>query len=136
MDPARVDMTIELTPILVCVLTCILGWLGWLIKSLISANVERDRKADKERAEQRKLRKEEHDEIMERLDALDDADRSILRSKLIGLHREWAEDKGYITLEAKEHASKTYSSYHRLGGNGIGTSLYDDILKLPVREER
>ena len=121
----NIDMTVELTPILVCVLTGVLGWMGLLIKRLISRTVEREQAAEQERSEQR-----------EAMDTLKEGMRSLLRSELVSLHREWVEEKGYINLEGKEYAERTYTAYHRLGGNGTGTRLWLDIDALSVREER
>ena len=61
--------------------------------------------------------------------------RSILRVELVRAHREWVEEKGYITLEAREYVQRTYESYHALGGNGVGTTLYNDLMALPIRED-
>jgi hypothetical protein len=61
--------------------------------------------------------------------------RSIIRAELVRAHREWVEEKGYITLEAREYVQRTYESYHALGGNGVGTTLYNDLMALPIRED-
>ncbi len=60
--------------------------------------------------------------------------RTLLRNELVAMHREWAEEKGYVTLEALEYAQETYEAYHGLGGNGSGTKLWEDINALPVRD--
>ena len=60
--------------------------------------------------------------------------RTLLRNELVAMHREWAEEKGYITLEALEYAQETYEAYHGLGGNGSGTKLWEDLNALPVRD--
>lgn len=70
----------------------------------------------------------------EMVPAIAQGTRSLLRSELVGLHRKWVERSGYITLEAKEYASRTYADYHALGGNGVGTKLYEDLMALPLRE--
>ena len=66
-------------------------------------------------------------------EAQKDGIRSILRNELVRLHRDLVEAQGWCTLEDKEYAERTYQSYHELGGNGTGTVLYEDIMKLPIR---
>jgi len=112
----------------------------WLIERRMARaerdKVEREKQAADERKTEQRKREDEHEELLCRLDALDDGMRSSLRNDLVGLHREWAEGRGSITLEAKEYAARTYMSYHRLGGNGTGTGLWQEIDRLPVKEER
>lgn len=56
--------------------------------------------------------------------------RSILRAELVSEHRK-AQEQGYCDLETKEYVERTYHAYHKLGGNGIGTHLYDEIVSFP-----
>lgn len=43
--------------------------------------------------------------------------------------------QGYASIEQKEQADNIYRVYHiQLGGNGVGTRLYEDIMNLPVKE--
>lgn len=56
--------------------------------------------------------------------------RSILRAELVSEHRK-TQEQGYCDLETKEYIERTYHAYHKLGGNGIGTHLYDEIVSLP-----
>ena len=60
--------------------------------------------------------------------------RTLLRNEIVSMHREYAEENGYITLEALEYAEDTYMAYHDLNGNGSGTKLWHDIKALPVKE--
>lgn len=62
--------------------------------------------------------------------------RALLRNELVRMHREWVEQKGYITLEALEYARQTYEAYHAIGGNGTGTKLFEDMEALQIKEER
>ena len=62
--------------------------------------------------------------------------KTLLRNELVASHREWVEEKGYITLEALEYIDETYACYHDRGGNGSGTRLWEDIHNLPIREHR
>ena len=68
-------------------------------------------------------------------DAQKDGIRTILRNELIVLHRGLAEEQGWCTLADKEYAERLYQAYHELGGNGTGTKLYEDVMKLPIREK-
>lgn len=36
---------------------------------------------------------------------------------------------GYCDDELKRVADRTYQAYHQLGGNGVGTQMWDDIMK-------
>lgn len=67
------------------------------------------------------------------MDALKEGMRTLLRNELVAAHREWYEEKGYITLEALEFCHQTYEAYHGLGGNGSGDKLFEDIKTLPVK---
>lgn len=60
--------------------------------------------------------------------------RSLLRSELIHEHRKWMA-AGSCPLESKEYVQHTYDAYHGLGGNDIGTSMYQDIMGLPTKEQ-
>lgn len=43
--------------------------------------------------------------------------------------------QGYASIEQKEQADNIYRVYHnQLGGNGVGTHLYEEIINLPVKE--
>lgn len=76
------------------------------------------------------------DSIDERLDRSEETDRAMLRSDLVRGHREWVEEKGYITLEALEVLSKTHEAYNKVGGNDTGDKLWQDINALPIDEKR
>lgn len=60
--------------------------------------------------------------------------KTLLRNELVAAHREWVEEKGYITLEALEYIEDTYKCYHAMKGNGSGTKLWEDIKALPVKD--
>lgn len=76
------------------------------------------------------------DVMSERFDRIDKSDRALLRNELVRAHREWVEEKGWITLEALEFIDETYDEYHGRGGNGSGTRLWEDIHRLPIMEHR
>lgn len=66
--------------------------------------------------------------------ALEDGVQSLLRSQLIEYHDKYVE-KGYCPIYAKEAARRSYEAYHVLGGNGVVTKLYDDIIGLPEEKK-
>ena len=57
--------------------------------------------------------------------------RSMLRSELLHEYNKWTA-KGFCPMESKEYVERTYSSYHALGGNGIGTAMYEEVMELPM----
>ena len=67
---------------------------------------------------------------IEREKATSDGMRELLRSRLIEYHDKYTE-KGFCPIYAKESATNSYKAYHNLGGNGVITKLYNDIMALP-----
>lgn len=57
--------------------------------------------------------------------------RELLRSRLIEYHDKYTE-RGYCPIYAKEAATRSYEAYHDLGGNGVITALYEEIMELPT----
>ena len=55
---------------------------------------------------------------------------SLLRNQLIEYHDKYTE-RGYCPIYAKEAARRSYEAYHNLGGNGVITKLFNDIMALP-----
>ena len=55
---------------------------------------------------------------------------ALLWDRLYSLHSE-AYEKGYISVDGLKNATNIYTQYHALGGNGVGTDLYERIKKLP-----
>ena len=62
--------------------------------------------------------------------ALKNGMQSLLRNNIIDAHDKYMKKK-YCPIYAKESLTKTYDSYHALGGNGVVTKLYNDIMALP-----
>lgn len=60
--------------------------------------------------------------------------RALLRSELMRTHHQ-AVRFGYASTLDKEVMERTYQSYHMLGGNGIATNLYDEMMALPTIDE-
>lgn len=89
---------------------------------------------DKKREDARIEREAEERRTAEWQDAMTGGMRSMLRSELLHEYNKWT-DKGYCPMESKEYVERTYNSYHALGGNGIGTSMYDEVMALPMGHE-
>ena len=79
----------------------------------------------------RRVEKEEADEENELFKS---ALRALLRSELMRAHHQAVRD-GHASTFDKEVMERTYQSYHRLGGNGFVTNLYDEMMALPTRDE-
>lgn len=79
----------------------------------------------------RRVEKEKADEENELFKS---ALRALLRSELMRTHHQAVRDGHASTLD-KEVMERTYQSYHKLGGNGIATNLYDEMMALPTRDE-
>ena len=60
--------------------------------------------------------------------------RALLRSELMRTHHQ-AVRVGHASTLDKEVMERTEQSYHRLGGNGIATNLYDEMMALPTIDE-
>lgn len=60
--------------------------------------------------------------------------RALLRSELMRTHHQAVRD-GYAATVDKEVMDRTYKSYHHLGGNGIATNLYDEMMALPTKDK-
>lgn len=55
---------------------------------------------------------------------------SLLRAEIIRQHEKYT-DRGYCPIYAKDALRWEYESYHLLGGNGVITDLYNDLIALP-----
>lgn len=57
---------------------------------------------------------------------------ALLRQSLYDSYNKWSE-KGYCPIYAMEAVTKVYEQYHALGGNDIGTELYERLKELPTQ---
>lgn len=55
--------------------------------------------------------------------------RTTLRSRLVDLHAKYVVTGAGCPQWVKDEAEDVYLSYHTLGGNGVGTQLYTEILQ-------
>ncbi len=77
-----------------------------------------------------KMRKKRDEEAKERDEALIAGMRNLLRHDIIQIHKEFIE-LGYCPIDMKEALDDSYRAYHALGGNGIITKIYQDVMELP-----
>ena len=66
--------------------------------------------------------------------ALDEGVQSLLRNQLIEYHDKYMA-RGYCPIYVKESARRSYEAYHELGGNGVVTKLFEDIMELPGEQQ-
>lgn len=57
----------------------------------------------------------------------------LLRAELERAHREYVVD-GHITSSELEEVKDIYETYHSLGGNGVGTKIYEEIKSLKIKD--
>lgn len=67
--------------------------------------------------------------------AVENGVQSLLRAEMIRQHEKHTE-RGYCPIYAKDALRREYEAYHALGGNGVITDLYDDIMALPETQPK
>ncbi len=55
---------------------------------------------------------------------------TMLRSELISEYRK-AKSKSYASLETKEYVEKVHDAYREMGGNHLGTTMFEYVIGLP-----
>jgi len=55
---------------------------------------------------------------------------SLLRNELVRIYEKYTK-LGYCPSYMKENVNDMYQSYHKLGGNGMITTMVNEIYKLP-----
>ena len=68
-----------------------------------------------------------------RLNAMEKALRASMYDRLYCLHGKYMR-QGWVAVPDLENITGIYKGYHALGGNGVGTKLYDDLKRLPNYE--
>ena len=69
----------------------------------------------------------EHDMLLQGLAHL-------LRSEIERYHATYVSGYHCIKPDELKEVKEVYETYHRLGGNGIGTKLYEEIMALPIKD--
>lgn len=67
--------------------------------------------------------------------ALQEGVRTSLRSRLVDLHEGYVASGSGCPDWVKREAEQVYHAYHGLGGNGVGTHYYQEIIDAPVGAE-
>lgn len=67
--------------------------------------------------------------------ALQEGVRTSLRSRLVDLHKDYVASGSGCPDWVKREAEQVYHAYHGLGGNGVGTHYYQEIIDAPVGAE-
>jgi hypothetical protein len=80
-----------------------------------------------------KKRKAELKTISERLSAVENGTRSLLRAEMQRQYL-FLMQRGYCLPYDKENISKSYEAYGKLGGNSYISELFGQMMDLPVRE--
>ena len=84
----------------------------------------------------RKKSKKAIDEVNSaRYAAIENGLQSMLRAEIIRQHDKHTE-RHYCPLYAKEAMVKVYDAYHALGGNGMMTRFYNEIIALPEEPQQ
>lgn len=103
-----------------------------MILSTVSSFISKEqtkRAADQE-AEHTAL-KQRMNQYLERIDDVEVGLQSLLRLEIIRSHEKYM-DRKFCPLYAKESLTRTYKSYHKLGGNDVATDLYNELMDLPL----
>ena len=57
--------------------------------------------------------------------------RAMLRAELFSEYQKDRKNK-YASTTTKEYVEKVETAYSKLGGNGLGKSMYEEIMNLPT----
>ncbi|MBS5784592.1 MAG: hypothetical protein KID04_17180 [Clostridium sp.] len=63
--------------------------------------------------------------------AMKDGMLALMHDRIFAIYAE-CQKKGYATVEDLRNLEYLYKPYHKLGGNGTGTELYERIKKMPT----
>ncbi len=70
----------------------------------------------------------------EKQNNMEEGIRALLRGRIRDIHeRVMGRNPKYVTYDELQDAEDIYSAYHKLGGNGRGTALMEDMQHLKVR---
>ncbi|WP_130811394.1 hypothetical protein [Olsenella sp. Marseille-P4559] len=73
--------------------------------------------------------KSEHDLLLKGMQVL-------MRAELFKLHQEYVQSGKPVPLDIKEQANSVHEVYARLGGNGVGTHLWKELINAHASTER
>lgn len=69
-----------------------------------------------------------------RIELLEKGVQSLLRAEIIRSHEKYVR-KGFCPVQARDALTHAYEAYHQLGGNGTMTTLQNQIMALPLKED-
>lgn len=72
--------------------------------------------------------------LYQRIRATRSGMRALLRADIIRLYNKYHEDRKYCPIYVKSALEDEYNQYHALGGNGVITKLYEELMELPTEE--
>lgn len=58
--------------------------------------------------------------------------RAILRADIIRLYNKYHDELEWCPVYVKQALEEEYQEYHKIGGNGVGTQMYESIMSLPT----
>lgn len=76
-------------------------------------------------------RRKERDDLLE---VLGKGMRSLLRGEIVRAHDKYVLQDEFLSIGDMEYIQRTYESYRDLGGNDLGTLLYEEIKSKPIRD--
>lgn len=106
------------------ILNSVLNNLVWLALGALGAYAKSVSKKAKAKDQ---AWKNEHDKLMKGLSFL-------LRAQLERYHATYVGEYHCIKSDELEEVKDVYDTYHALGGNGVGTKIYDEIKTLPIKD--
>lgn len=101
----------------------VLGYIVWILKEQRKKGAKDAEERDERIAQENEVRNASAEGMM-----------LLLRLKLIEYHSEYM-DKGEIPSYAYENFNDMYTTYHRLGGNGMVTKMKEEIEELHFKRK-
>ena len=90
----------------------------------------RDRIIEEEKESRKRAIAEEKVAQKQESEAIRNGLCAVLRDRIIQ-SATYYEEKGFIPIRDMENMSLMYKAYHNLGGNGLVTKVYKEVLELP-----
>ena len=109
---------------MVQIILTVVSWVITTILGAVAAYFAAKWRAERKRKQEEKAAQEAREE------AQTQGMRSMLRGEIIRSHEKYTE-RGYCPIYAKEALQSQYDAYHKLGGNGVITKLFHDVMELP-----
>lgn len=85
---------------------------------------------DEKREKAREERQQEKAQEKKWRESMTAGMQAMLRAELISEHRKTKKQE-YASTTTKEYVEKIYTAYAKLGGNGLGKTMYEEIMNMP-----